>query len=457
MDAAYALARNVVNTKFSSIPADTVVATKKQIMDTIGTALAGSRALGINLLVELIKDWGGKEESSIIGYGGKVPAIHAAQANASMAHALDYDDTHEGGRIHCSVAVVPTAFAMAERQGKVDGREFITAVALGLDLSCRMARAVKLAHADHFQGGWHFTPLFGYFSATATAGRLLGLDEEKIVNALGIAFHQTAGNVQCVVDGAMTKRMGPGFAARGGTMAALMAEKGITGAKNSLEARRGFYNLYHAGCDTKLLLDELGKRFEGANASLKPYPCCRLNHQYINLTLDLMKENNIKTEDIEQIVTNVSKAIEDVCFPLEVKSSPRNIVDCQFSLPWTVACAAVRGRVGLEDFTDDSVKDESILKVAKKVLPVIDDTLSHGHAPASIIIKTRKGEFHKQGGAILGSPENPLSMDAILHKFEECAAYGIRPLPGQSVDKLIDMIMNLEKVNDVTQILQMLG
>jgi len=320
-----------------------------------------------------------------------------------------------------------------------------------------MACAAKLAHADHFQGGWHFTPLFGYFSATATAGRLLGLDEEKIVNALGIAFHQTAGNVQCVVDGAMTKRMGPGFAARGGTMAALMAEKGITGAKNSLEAQRGFYNLYHAGCDTKLLLDELGKRFEGANASLKPYPCCRLNHQYINLTLDLMKENNIKTEDIEQIVANVPKAIEDVCFPLEVKTSPRNIVDCQFSLPWTVACAAVRGRVGLEDFTDDSVKDESILKAAKKVLPVVDDTLSHGHAPASIIIKTRKGEFHKQGGAILGSPENPLSMDAIIHKFEECATYGIRPLPGQSVDKLIDMIMNLEKVNDVTRILQMLG
>ena len=457
MDAAYALAKNVMDIEFSSIPTDVVNATKKQILDTIGTAMAGSKALGINMLVDLLKDWGGKQESTLFGYGGKLPAIHAAQANASMSHALDYDDTHEGGHIHCSVAVVPTAFAIAERQGNVGGREFITAVALGLDLSCRMSTAVKLAHTDHPQGGWHFTPLFGYFSAAATAGKLLGLNEEKMVNALGIAFHQTSGNVRCVVDGAMTKRMGPGFAVRGGIMAALMAEKGITGARNSLEAERGFYNLYHAGCDTELLLSDLGKRFEGANASLKPYPCCRYNHQYITLVLDIMKENNLNAEDIEQIIANVSSGIGDVCFPLEVKTNPRNIIDCQFSLPWTMAGAAVRNKVGLGEFTDESRNDESILRLAKKIVLVVDENLTNEHDPASVSIKTRKGEFHKQGGAILGSPGNPLSMDAIIHKFEECAAYGIKPLSGPSVDKLIDTISNLEQVNDVTCIPQMLG
>ena len=458
MDAAYSLAGNAVAMKYQSIPADAVVATKKGILDTMATALAGSKALGINQLVELIKEWGGKDESTIISYGGKVPALHAAQVNASMAHALDYDDTHEPGRIHPSVVVVPTALAMAERRSGVDGKEFITAVAIGVDLACRMGQATKLADPKQLQGGWHFTPLYGYFSAAVTAGRILGLDEERMLNAIGIAYHQAAGNVQCVSDGALTKRMGPGFAARGGIMAALMAEKGITGSKNSLEApERGLYNLYHAGCKSNELTEELGKRFEGINVSLKPYPCCRLNHQYINMALELLQDNDIKPDEIEQIIATVAQQTQDVCFPLEVKRNPRNIVDCQFSLPWTVACAAVRGRVRLEDFTEESVRDKSVGEVARKVVPVVDESLPDPHTPGVLTIKTSRGEFSKKGGAILGSPQNPLSSEFIIGKFQECAASGFTPLPEETVGEVINMLTDLEKVEDVCQIMRLLN
>jgi 2-methylcitrate dehydratase PrpD len=455
MDAAYSLAKNVVTTRYEDIPAEAVIATKKQILDTIGTALAGSSALGIKQLVELIEEWGGKRESTIISYGSKVPALHAAQANASMAHALDYDDTHEGGRIHCSVVVIPTALAMAERQGGIDGKDFITAVALGVDLACRMGLATELADPSQLQGGWHFTSLYGYFSAAATAGKILGLDEEQMVNALGIAYHQAAGNVQCVADGAMTKRMGPGFAARGGTMAALMAQKGITGSKNSLEApERGLYDLYHAGCKSNELTDELGRRFEGINASLKPYPCCRLNHQYINLTLDLVHENHIKLDEIKEIIATVAEWTQDVCFPLEVKRNPRNIVDCQFSMPWTVACAVVHGKIGLAEFTEASLKDTTIKELAQKVTPVVDNSLPDPHSPKLVTIKTSRGEFSKKGGAILGSPQNPLTMEAITLKFKECATHGLKPLPKDSIDKIIEMVTSLEKLNDVNELVQ---
>jgi 2-methylcitrate dehydratase PrpD len=170
-----------------------------------------------------------------------------------------------------------------------------------------------------------------------------------------------------------------------------------------------------------------------------------------------MEENNLNAEDIENIITNVSGGIGDVCFPLEVKTNPRNIIDCQFSLPWTMACAAVSNKVGLVEFTDDLRKDEKILRLAKKVVLVVDENLTDEHAPASVSIKTKKGEFHKQGGAILGSPGNPLSTDAVNQKFRECADYGVKQLSGAEVDKLINTIGNLEKVDDVAVIPQMLG
>ena len=459
MDAAYSLARNVITTKYEAIPAEAVEATKKDIFDTLGVALAGSTALGIKPLVELLKEWGGKGESTIFNYGGKVPVIHAAQANASMAHARDYDDTHTKGGLHIGVVVVPTALAMAERQGGVDGKELITAITLGLDFAARISGAAIKRRPKVQHSGWHPTALYGYFSAAATAGRILALDEEKMVNAFGIAYHQAAGNNLHVSEGAMTKRMGPGFAARGGIQAALMAERGITGAKNSLETPDlGLYDLYHAGLDRDKLLGELGQRFEGTTVSIKPYPCCRLTHHYIDVTLELVRENDIKPDEIETITTMVHPHSEQVvCIPVEVKRNPRNIVDCQFSIPWTVACAVVRRKAGLAEFTEEAMKDTAVRQITQKITCVVDNSLPDNMAPGLVTIKTKKGEFSRRGKAPLGEPENPISMEALIAKFTECAAWAVNPLPKDRIDKIVDMIMSLEKLRDVSQVPQMLG
>ena len=453
MDAAYDLARNVINTKYEDIPAEAVEATKKDILDAIGVSLAGSSAAGIEPLVGLLKELGGKEESSVFSYGGKIPALHAAQANASMVHARDYDDTHHAGMLHAAVIVVPTALAMAERQGGVDGKEFITAVALGIDLAARMGMATRLRNIRQLQGGWHFTSLYGYFSAAATAGRLLKLDEERMVNAIGIAYHQAAGNLQCIVEGALTKRLGAGFAARGGVLSALMAEKGITGVKSSLDTPDfGFYDLYHAGLDREKLLGGLGKRFEVVNIDLKPYPSARSNHHYADIALEMANEHDIKPEEVEKITATVHRQLENICLPVEAKRNPRSVVDCQFSIHWVVACAVVRRKAGLAEISEEAMKDAAIKNMAQKITHVIDDSLSDPMESGSLTIKTTRGEFSRNGGALIGSPRRPLSMDFLVNKFKECATWGIKSLPERDVDRIIDVIRNLEEVKDVSQI-----
>ncbi|GAI02741.1 unnamed protein product, partial [marine sediment metagenome] len=176
MDAIYTLAQATADISYEKLPADVVEVTKKQILDSLAVALAGSTAPGIGELIEIVKDWGGKKESSLWVYGGKLPCVSAAQANATMIHAWDFDDTHDAAVLHPSATVVPTGLAIAERLGGVDGKKLITAVALGVDISSRLCLATIVPMVER---GWHFTALHGGFGAAAVAGKLLGLDEER--------------------------------------------------------------------------------------------------------------------------------------------------------------------------------------------------------------------------------------------------------------------------------------
>lgn len=453
MDAGVALATNAAKIKYSDIPLEAVEATKKDILDTLGTAVAGSAALGSLEIVELMEESGDWGDSTVVVYGRKMPAVNAAMANASMAHALDYDDTHDAARLHAGVTVVPAALAICERIGKVNGKDFITAVALGIDVICRMG----LANTEG-PGGWVLTPLYGYFGAAIAAGKLLGLDEVKLINAMGIAYSQASGNNQCVEDGALTKRMQAGFAARGGVMAALMAEKGITGATNSLEGRFGLYKVYHGGnYSPNQLIAELGKRFEVVNLSFKPYPCCRTNHPYIDAALALMLEHGIRPEKVVEIIALVNKDPHLLCHPLEVKRNPRTIVDAQFSIPYTVACALVKGKVGIDDFTELAIRDSAVIGLANKVTPHFDPKLARRElTPGMVEVKTKKGSYSKYIDVAYGHPRNPMGMDAIVAKFRDCAKHAAKSLSEDNISRVIEMAGKLEELDDVRDIVRLL-
>ncbi len=458
MDPAITLAKYTLNLKYQDIPAETVEATKKDVLDLLATTLGGSAAPGCREVVELIKEWGGKEESTILVYGGKVPAPHAAQVNASMGHALDYDDCHDPAGHHPAVAVIPSCFAIAERRGKVSGQEFLAAVNAGIDISCRLALATRF-RTDVLYDGFNSTTVYGAFAAAAATGKLLGLDEKKMINALGFAYEQASGNFQCIDDGALSKRMGPGFAARGGIVSALMAEKGITAAQNSLLGKWGLYSIYYGGgVDLDALTGELGERFETANVSLKAYPCCKLTHTFIDASLALKKEYNLKVEDIAEATAFVGHRAHAICEPGDIKRSPRTIVDAQFSVPWNVANALVGGKVGMLDFTAEHIKDEVVLQVAQKVKVKVDDSLTRSAIePAIVEVRTRDGRvLTRRVDYSYGTPQNPMTWDSLMDKLAECAARAARPIHRQNLEKVFDMVQRLEHLDDASQVVRLL-
>lgn len=457
MDAIFELARNVAKVRYEDIPEGAIEATKKDILDILGTTLAGSSSPNCRSVVELVKDWDGKKEATIIGYGGKAPSILAAMANGVMAHTLDFDDTHDRAILHAGVAIVPASFAVAERLGGVGGKDFLTAVALGIDLTCRLGMANL---TGPFETGWHFTAIYGYFGAAAAAGKLLGLDEEGLINAFGIAYAQSAGNSQFILDGAFTKMMQAGFAAKGGLLSALLAQKGITGTRESLEGEKGLFRVYHKGeYDPKALTADLGKKFEVENLSFKPYPCCRYVQPYIDAALGLATENDINPDDVDQIITFIGHEPHDLCEPLEIKRRPRVAHDAKFSIPYTVAAGILRRKVGVDDFKEEAFTEPAVLKLTAKVIPKLDPSLAtRDIEPGKVEVRMNDGRtYSKRVDYALGHPKNPMTMEDLIAKFKGNAALSVKKFPANNLNEVINMVCDMEEVADVTRIIKLLG
>jgi 2-methylcitrate dehydratase PrpD len=460
-DAAFALARNVVKTRFEHIPSKAVKVTREDVLDTLGTILAGSTAAAAKEVVELGREFGGNPQSTVLSFGDKIPSPMAAFINGTMGHALDFDDTHDKAVLHVGPAVVSAALAVAEKVGNVDGKSLITAVALGADVICRMGLATKIPLQ---KGGWMFTPLYGYFGAAASASKILGLNEEQIVNAFGIAYCQAAGNLQVNIENehALTKRMQVGFAAKGGVMAALLAQKGLTGAQNSMEGRWGIFNLHHHGeYDRSALVDGLGHEFEIANLSFKPYSCCRQIHAHIDAALQLRRDYGLRPEDIEAVTIFVNTDPHWLCHPLDLRRRPPEEVHAQFSIPYSVAVALANGKVLIKDYTSEAARrDEAVLRIADLVTPQYDPSLpTRVIPPARVEIVTRDGRRLVSNNVVdaKGHPNNPMSWDELGDKFRDCASHSAQPLPKENVDEAIDLCAHLEDVSDVSQITRLLA
>ncbi len=456
MDATFLFAKNFVNTRYEDLPPEVIEVTKKQVLDLVGVGVRGFSMAGAKEVRELTVDWGGKEEATIFGTAQKVPAPNAAHVNATMVHSLDYDDVHEAAVMHPGVIAIPTTLAVAEMKGGLSGRDFITLVALGTDMMCRLGLSSTPGRSP-IEVGWHQTTLFGFMGAAAVAGRTLGLTEEQIVNAMGIAYNQSGGNGQAVRDGALTKRLGPGFSVKGGLTSALLAQKGVTGAHNCLDADWGLYKLYWRGdYDPVGLVADLGKRFEGPNVSIKPYPCCRGVHPAIDAALALANEHDIKAENIGKIRLLVTDAhYKLLSTPLEVKLKPRSPVDAQFSIPWGVATAIVRRRATLDDYNETAVSSPDILDLTAKMHIEIDNGLQRADKiePTGVEITMKTGEVYS---AVvehpLGSPERPMSFDDCAKKFRDCA----RRVGAERSEKVIKLIRGLEGLDNVVEIMGLL-
>ncbi|NLV72719.1 MAG: MmgE/PrpD family protein [Actinobacteria bacterium] len=444
--------------RYEDLPPEVVKITKDQVLDYFGVALGGSSEAAVGELRDLMLEWGGAAQSRTLVWGDELPAPNAAQVNATMAHSLDFDDVHEDAIMHPGVVAIPTALAMSEYAGGVSGREFIAAVALGTDFICRCGLATRPGESIH-PYGWHLTTLYGYMTSAAVAGRLLGLDEEKMTYAMGIAYHQSSGNGQPVKDGAHTKRLGPGMAIRGGIASALMAKRGITGARNCLEGKAGLYQVYHHGAFSReKLIGELGERFEGVNVSIKPYPCCRGVHAFADAGLALASKHDIDPDDVKSILIECGEGTYGLLgSPLEVKAHPRNPVDSQFSIVWGVGSALARHRVTLDDFTADAIKSPDILGLTSKTDVQIDhdfDRGDQGIEPARVTVTMNDGTvFVEQCDLPTGTPSRPLSFADIERKFQALLAHAGQPISPAKAARLVDAVGRLEELENATDLI----
>lgn len=437
--------------QFDDLPSEVVNTTKKFILDTLGCGLAGTKAPGCSEAYELFKSFGGKEEATVLGFNSRMPCPHAAFINSVVSHALDFDDTLDEAAMHCYVSTLPAALSLAEAR-HASGKQLITSVALGVDLTCRLGVAIKTPLS------WVRTATCGSFGATAAAGKVLNLKQQDLRNAFGVVYSQTSGNMQCLLDGGLSKRMQPGFSARAGVLSALMAEAGITGARDVFEGRFGFFNLYeHGAYDRERCLEGLGEEFFGMKLSIKPYPSCRMTHSSIDAALAVREKYGFNFEDVDRVeilVCDMSK--EMVGGPFEVRENPQ--VDAQFSIPYTVGVALTKGKPFIEDFDNVVVRSEQRKLAASKISVLTDKNIDvRDIKPATIKVFLKNGELLTHRIDVLkGHPENPVSWEECKEKFKKCAALGIKKYLDQKIDRLVEAILNLEKVKDAGSILTVL-
>ncbi len=460
-DLVFDFARHIANTRYEDLPKLTVAVTKKSILDALGCTVAGSGlAEGGKEIVEIIQELGGKEECSVIGYGVKSSSFMAAFANGSFAHALDFDDVLDDGYVHPSISTVPVAFAMAERIGNVSGKDLITAVAIGNDIACRLALSYA-RRPEGYKAIWMNTMLHGVFSATAVCCKLMKMSESKIRHALGIAMEQ-AGGTRMIADGGSSLRgIYANFPSKTGVLSALMADKGLTTGDNVFEGQGGFFSSFlGSNYHRPSLTDGLGKKFEGTNVSFKPWASCRATHNYIEATLIILKEAGINKDSIAQIKMTLNEGEMQNCMPLDVRRSPKTVMDSKFSTPFNVAVAATYGEVRVENYTLEGLKDKAVLDMAKKVVLHLDNSLTapNGMPPAIVEITTTSGKtYSRRVDIAYGHPDNPISHEDLVKKFKDCLAFSARPLSDQNTAKALSMLESLEDVADAGQIVSLLS
>src|SRR3954449_3221319 len=442
-DPAWALARHVCRTGYADLPTSAVESARRDILDTFGCMLGGSGAPGIDELFAVISRWGGLAESRVLLRGVRLPAPQAALLNASMGHALDFDDTLDtGGSIHPGVSVLGAVLAMCDSLGTVTGKELLLAVTLGLDVSCRIALASTLDR------GWHRTSAIGVFGAVAAAGKLLQLPPEQMLAALGIAYSHAAGSRQCILDGALTKRMQAGQAASAGVFSAVLAQTGFTGAHNIFNGRFGFFELYQPnGYDASVLLRELGTAFRGEALSYKPYPCGRPLHAAIDAALVARVQLHVeRAEDIAMVTIEADPAGHSDQFERgPAKRRPTQIVEAQFAQPFLVATALVHGQVGIAEV--DGLGDPAVLALSDRIAGVARE----GRTKGSVSITVQRVDGRSvtvEATAPIGSPGKPLTVAEFEAKFRDCAHNARRSLSDASVEAALGAIEQLEALPD---------
>jgi len=431
--------------EFDALPPEVVASAKLRTLDILGIALAATTLETAPSILGALEGWGGGGDCTVFGTKQTAAVPLAILANGSLAHSLDYDDTHAASITHASAVVVPVALALGEAGG-LDGRAVITAAVAGYESIARLGMAASgLFHAR----GWHATAVCGAFAAALTAGRLERLDAARLTAALGIAGSFASGVLEHLEDGSWVKRVHPGWAGHGGAVASALARGGFTGPATILDGRFGFYRTFVGAEPDPAPFETLGREWETLAIGYKPYPCCHYNHAYLDCALDLRRAHALTPEAIEAVECLVPAGqVPIVCEPRAAKLRPRTSYDAQFSLPFSLASALLDGRVGLDTYAPERLSDAARLDLAARVTHTVDpDSPFPRGFPGWVRLRLRDGrrlEARAPDGR--GSRSRPLPPEAIVEKFRDNAGRALAPARVAEIERTV---LALEALGDV--------
>jgi 2-methylcitrate dehydratase PrpD len=434
------LASYLVSNRWEDIPPDVRHEAKRALVNVVGCAIGGSPHPAVTTAIRALGPFSGERTASVIGRVERLDPLHASLMNGISSHVEDYDDTTPKNYSHTSSPVASALFAYASAN-PVGGRDFVEAFVLGFEAASRIGNVV---YPSHYDVGWHMTGTIGVFGAAAAIGKLIGLDQQQMVWALGLAATQSAGLREMF--GSMGKAFHPGRSAQNGYAAALLAQAGFTSGERGIEGPRGFAHVQAAARDLSRIATRLGVDFDLRENTYKPFPCGIVNHPTIDGAIQIHDEQRPDPASIVAVRLRVAPLVLDLCNQQNITKGLQG----KFSVYHGAAVGLVRGKAGLREYTDEAVNDAAIKRVRELTTAHGDPSVTEDqvHVEVELSDGRRLSKFVEQS---LGNIHKPLSDQQLEDKFRDQA---VLVLPAAQVESIVQQCWQIDRLDDVGELVR---
>jgi 2-methylcitrate dehydratase PrpD len=435
------LSQYVLSSKYEDLPPPVRREGIRTFLNYVGGAVGGSSEETVDVAVAALGPFSGPPQAGIFGRRERFDLMNAAFVNGVSSHVNDYDDTHLKTIIHPGSPVISAAMAVAEYR-PVSGKDLLNAFVVGIEVALRLGNSV---YPDHYDRGWHITGTCGVLGAAAAAGRILGLSQQQMIWALGLAASTPVGLRESF--GSMNKSFNPGKAASDGIFAALLAARNFTSSNGMIEATRGWANTISTKQDYGEITDGLGIRFESTLNTYKPFACGIVLHPAIDAAIQLRNANDLKADQISRVELRVHPLVLE----LTGKTAPVTGLEGKFSVYHAVAVALIQGMAGPKQFSDRIVQEPDVVALRSMVVATVDPAIGAEQVDMTVVLNDNR-RLHKFIERAVGSVDVPMTDAALESKFADLAD-GI--LPQAQARRLMQACWNLESLADAADIVRL--
>ena len=449
-DAIEELATHLVETSSERIPSEALIAAKIFILDSFGVAIAGTTGPHVSELIDVSRKWGIGENATVWGSAQRLPIPYAAMVNAYQVHNSEFDAIHEAAVVHPMASILAAVFAVSERDGVLSGRDLLTAVILGVDVSC----SIGMGSTETLK---FFRPATaGSFGAVAALSRIGSFNIDETIAAFGIQLGQIGGTMQVHEEGLPLLGMQLGFCTRSAVMSYDLAAAGVAGARNVLEGDYGYYALFEGGADIQTGFSGLGESWRICGLSHKPFPSGRATHGIIDGILTLRERHNIEASQVVSIRAEVPPLVNQLTGRPMVKEPKVNYA--RLCIPYVGAVALLRGNVMISDFHRNCLIDKDVCELAQRIIISVRDVGNpNALVPQRVEIEMKDGSVHFiELKEVIGSPKRPLSLERHVEKFRQNWLSSAKALNRVNAEKFIQLIDTLEDIDDCREMLSLL-